>query len=135
VAAAQAFDQVQLPKRPLHVERLRHHPADQVAELVEPPRLRHRDVADVAAHFELRIVPPDRVLDAERDLHDPLPEPRDQQQSLLDVPDQLVVGRRGPLDDDVPPTCTWIGPRSASRFDMSEPESRSETLVATSGRA
>src|SRR3954465_2020810 len=34
----------------------------------------------------------------------------------------------------VAPTGTWIGPRSAFRFDMSDPESRCGTLAAKRGR-
>jgi hypothetical protein len=100
VPAAQPLDHVELPERALHVERLRHDAADDVSKLVEPPRPWHRDMAHVAADVEPRVVPPDGVLDAERDSHDPLAEAGDEEEPLLDVCDQLVVGRRGPLDDD-----------------------------------
>jgi hypothetical protein len=56
----------------------------------------------VAADVERRVVGPDRVLDPERDLDDPLAEPGDEVEPVLDVCDQLLVGRRRALDEDRP---------------------------------
>src|SRR4029077_1885380 len=77
-----------------------HPPPDVFPERVEPARTWDRDVPDVAADVEPGVIPPDRVLDTERDPHDPLAEAGNEQQPLLDVRDELVVGRSCPLDDD-----------------------------------
>lgn len=98
--APQPVDQIELPQRVLHVEGVRHDPPDQVAQLVEAAGPGDRDVAHVAPDVEAGLVSPDRVLDPERDLDDPLAEPGNEVEPVLDVLDQLVVGGRRALGDD-----------------------------------
>jgi hypothetical protein len=91
---AAALDQVELPERPVLVQRLGHHLADEVPELRVAPRGGNGDVADVAADVEARVVLPLGPHHLPRQVADVAPEPGDQLEPLGDVGDEAIeVGR------------------------------------------
>ena len=107
---AAALDQVELPERPALVERLRHHPADELAELASPPgagiatwRTWRRDV-------EVGVVLPLGPQHLPRQPADPAPEPRDQLEPPATWSRNSSKGGGSPAKIAVPPTWTWIGP-------------------------
>jgi hypothetical protein len=100
--ALEPLDQVDLPQRPGEVERLRHHPPDELAQLRLRPRLRERGVANVPAQVKGRIVGPDRVVDVQAQRRDLLPETRHQVEPLIHVFEQVIERGRLALDDDRP---------------------------------
>ena len=92
VAVGQALHDVELPERAAPVERgagdLRGH----LGQLPMPAGARGSDATDVVVEVEVRILDPDRVVQAERHRHDAAPERRHQVQPRLDeVLDRLEV--------------------------------------------
>ena len=66
LAAAQAFDDGELPERPRAVERVERDQRGEVEELAHRARLRQRDAADVLIDLEVGIVDPQRRGEADR---------------------------------------------------------------------
>ena len=99
--ALEPLDQIELPQRPGQVERLGHHPPDQLAQLRGAAGLRQRDPAHVALDVEARVVGPDRVVEGDRAHRgDLLAKARDQAQPRLDMVDEALELRRLARDDD-----------------------------------
>ena len=69
VAAVETVDHPHLPQRLVPVELLRHHSADEIAELTIAPGRRERAVPEVVAEVEVRIVDPQRPAELQR--HEP----------------------------------------------------------------
>jgi hypothetical protein len=63
-------------------------------------RLRQRGVADVVAGIEMRVVDPHRARLGERRVRKLLAVARDEMQPVLDLRDEVVVGRRLAVEDE-----------------------------------
>src|SRR5215217_4976187 len=99
-AALEAFDEVELPQGPGEIEGFGHHPADQLAKLRHTPRAGQGEMTDVPLEIEIAIVRPDGVGEPERDLGDPLAEPRDEPQPGVDVLEEALELGRLAVEDD-----------------------------------
>jgi hypothetical protein len=98
-AILEVLDQVELPERPLEVERRRHDPAHQLTKLGHRSGDRQGRVAHVPAQVEAVVVGPHRVAELHRRLGDPLAKAGDESQPRLDMLQELVQRRRLALQD------------------------------------
>ena len=85
VDVVEALDHVQLPERAVEVERAGHEAGHLDAQLAPVTGRRQGDVADVELEVEVGILDPVRVVEVERDAHEPLAEDAGLVQPLLDV--------------------------------------------------
>ncbi len=97
VAVLEALHHPHLPERPGAVELARRDVADDIGQLVRTPRGRHRDPTHVMLEIEPGILDPHRVVERERDRHEPPPEGGDPVDALGDEPPE-GVGREPTLD-------------------------------------
>ena len=81
----QPFDDVELPQRPVEIERTRDQASHLDAQLSPVARLRQRDVTNVELEVEVGILDPVRVVQVERHPHQPLAEDAGLVQPLVDV--------------------------------------------------
>ena len=85
VDVVEPLDDVELPQRPIEVERAGHQPRHLDAQLAPVAGLRQGDVADVELEVEVGILDPVRVVEVERHPHQPLAEHPGHVEALLDV--------------------------------------------------
>jgi hypothetical protein len=99
VPILEPMDQIQLPERPGTIERTRGDPRHLLGELLLRRARRKRQLPDVEVEVEVGIVEPVRIVEAERDLHQPPAQGRQQRQALLhqgaDVLEGELAARRG----------------------------------------
>jgi len=98
-AALQAVDEQQFPERLRAVQAVGEDPPGEVLQLLLAARRGQAGVAQVVAQVEVRVVDPDRPALVERDAGEALAKAGDEVQARLDQLAQLVVGRRGPVED------------------------------------
>ena len=90
-ATLKALDEVHLPQRSAAIERTRHDPPNEFAQLCFCPRLRQRRPADVVRDVEALVVNPNGVRKTTRDPAHTLPKPWHQGDSTTDELHQSVV--------------------------------------------
>ncbi len=103
-ALGEALDQVQLPQRPVAIERAREDPRDGLGELAVRRRRRDGRLADVEVEVEVRVLDPVRVREPERHVHELPAERRQQVQPVGDeaadvLHAEVAAGRGGGVVD------------------------------------
>ena len=105
----EALDDVELPQRPVEVERAGDQPGHLDAQLAPVARLRQGDVADVELEVEVGVLDPVRVVEVERHPHQPLAEHPGLVEALVDVVEDALERhpaarrRRRVVDRDAAP--------------------------------
>ena len=94
-AVGEPLDEVDLPQRPLPVQRPRDDPGDQLAQLVGAARPGQRGAAYVVADVEVVVVDPDRVGEVAGDRLHPLPVARHERDPVEDQRHEPVVVEPG----------------------------------------
>ena len=100
-AALEALDEVDLPQRPVTVERSGDDPRDELTELVHRPGAGQGGAAYVVAEVEVRVVDPDRVREVAGHPADPLAVARHERDPVGDQLNERVVveARRAGVED------------------------------------
>ena len=109
VAVLETLDHPHLPQRLGAVELLRHHPADEVAQLLLAARRRQRGVAQVVAEVEVRVVDPHRPAELERHEAHLLAVARHERQLAGDHRRRRRrTAAAGPRRSPTEPMCMWF---------------------------